>query len=962
MSDTPSAKPSLTPEQRQVVETWGQGIAVMAGAGSGKTFTLVQKVRALLEKNLQARFAAVSFTEKSAKDLREKLTSLSLEILGRPLQGQWVTTIHGLCSSIIREYPREAGFDGDEVMASESESQAMWEQATESFWFDDLPTEVEEALERFLERESRDSFVQLLTRVRNLFAMNILDELESAPDLRVLAAYAIEKYDRLKRRRGALDFNDLEIGADRALAYDHVRADYRARFDLVMVDEFQDTNPVQARILTAFTKPGFSNLCVVGDPKQSIYRFRDADVSVFSHFCAQLPVNVALTRNYRSVPGVLEFCNVVCEPAFLASDMEYQALTPAREPDSAFPAVEAIEVQTPEGLVAWIERERAKGVDLSEMALLLRKIRGKPEKWLKALTTAGIPIAIESGGLLWSDPRARELCSLLKWWSNPGNEYSGAVFFRAPWCGIEDRTIDEWRAKDPSFVGPFFASSHPLAVLLKPLYARRTTVRPGELLLALLQSDAVEKELGPLVLALWHRSEELSSRGYDFQRVALDLAEACEEGRREKSVPPPKNAGQLRVMTIHGSKGLEFPHVILLDFPEKAERAPEMPLLFWDREEGAYLGGRDEEGERLKEDALEAKWRKWEEEKELAESKRVLYVALTRAMTRLVCVLPTTLDPKARESVEKHRAKIEDPLKKDYWRAWIEKGLKIAEESNEAELKKTKRARSDADTSEAWSLPKELPKFVQKRPRHSVSEWNTLSRCERAYEWVAIRPDEDEIEPREWIEGLEPDSRAPSRKIAQNEVGTAVHRCLELNDEIGLRDLEKELGSEIFQAEPVIEWLKSSPLMRGERVWKEFAFEIPIGSEALVGAMDRLIYSEADGYTLIDFKITTKRKSEAELLEAYATQLNLYGWALEVLEPTARGKIRLKIVNIAPGGVREIDIPLRSSELDRLAAQSTGIIGGRAGRAIPGHLCRVCEFRSRCDEGTSYLKKLASKN
>ena len=951
---------NLTPEQSAVVETWERGIAVMAGAGSGKTYTLVQKVRQLLIRDPSARFAAVSFTEKSARDLREKLTVLSLEILGRPLQGQWVTTIHGLCSSIIREYPREAGFDGDESMLSEGEAAALWGRAIESLWFDDLPPDVDAALARFMERESRESLVALLSRVRDLFAMGILEKLGSAADLRTLARYAIERYDRLKRRRGALDFNDLEIGAELALAHEHVRTDYRKRFDLVMVDEFQDTNPVQARILTAFVRPGFSNLCVVGDPKQSIYRFRDADVTVFEDFCAKLPVNVALTRNFRSVPGVLDFCNRVCEPAFLTSEMRYQALTPALEADTAFPPVETVEVRSPEGLVAWIARERGRGVDLSDMALLLRKVRGKPEKWLKALTAAGIPIAVESGGLLWSDPRARELCAFLKWWSNPGNEYSGATFLRAPWCGVPDAEIDEWRARDPSFVEPFLSSEHRLAVLLKPFHARRSTVRPGELLLALLYSEAVEKELGSTVLSLWHRAEELSTRGYDFQRVALELDQAREEGRREKSVPPPKNAGQLRVMTVHGSKGLEFEHVILIDFAEKADRAGEMPLLFWDRERGAFLGERDEDGERLKESAAESEWRRFETEKELAESKRVFYVALTRAKKRLVCVLPTSLDPKTRESVDRHRAKIEDPLKRDFWRAWVEPALKGVPGMTQEELASPALdAGSASGAVSDWRLPDRFPKFPAKRPRHSVSEWNQLARCGRAYEWKSVRVDEADEEPVEWIDSGE---RAPARKVAQNEIGTLVHRCLELGDETGLRELETTLGADVFRAKPVIEWVRSSPLMKGDRVWKEFAFEIPVGDEALVGAMDRLIWTEQDGFTLVDFKVTTRLKSERELLDAYQTQLNLYAWALEKLEPQAAGNTRLKIVNISSEGVFEVAVPCIADRLEDLKTKASRIVAGEPGSPEPGTLCRVCEFRSRCPEGKASLRRGSSEN
>jgi DNA helicase-2/ATP-dependent DNA helicase PcrA len=305
----------LSPEQQRVVSEWGKGLAVMAGAGSGKTTTLVIKCAELLKKNPEAQFAAVSFTEKSASDLRAKLTQ-RLSVEGKSanesevLKGHCVTTIHGLCASVLREFPREAGFDGEESMLSEGESQRFWERAIEQLWADQTPLEVEQALEKLLNRESRSTLTDLLRRTRDLYAVGVLDSLrdngdEASVALAVLSEFVVERYDRLKRRRGALDFNDLERGADRALEHAHVRAAFQKRFQLVLVDEFQDTNPLQAKIILRFVKPDFSNLCVVGDPKQSIYRFRDADVSVFEEFCAKLPIKISLTWNFRSRPGIL---------------------------------------------------------------------------------------------------------------------------------------------------------------------------------------------------------------------------------------------------------------------------------------------------------------------------------------------------------------------------------------------------------------------------------------------------------------------------------------------------------------------------------------------------------------------------------------------------------------------------------------------------------------------------------
>ncbi len=966
-----------TPEQLRVIESWGEGIAVMAGAGSGKTFTLVEKVRALLVKEPEARFAAVSFTEKSASDLRAKLTRLTLDLQGRPLQGHVVTTIHGFCSGIIREYPREAGFDGDEKMLSEAEASTLWSQALDVLFFEELPPEVEAAFGPLADRESRSSLYDLLARVRNLQANGVLDRLDNAPHLRALAKFTLERYDRLKRRRGALDFNDLELGAARALESDAVAADYRRRFDLIMVDEFQDTNPVQARILTRLARPDLSNLCVVGDPKQSIYRFRDADVSVFEEFCSRMPIQVSLTRNFRSVPGILEFCNEVCGSIFASSGMNYEGLNAGLAAHESINAVEVVEIRSPEDLARLIQGEVTRGVALSDMALLLRTIRGRPEKWLKALTAAGIPLAIESGGLLWNDPRTRELACFLRWWANPANEIAGVAFLRAPWIGVPEKEIEEWRKPDPGMLHSFLRSNHPAANLLRPLRLTSDRVRPGELFLKLIELPQVEEELGVAALALWHRAEELSEEGLDFTRVADRIFQACDENRRERAVPPPKNAGQLRVMTIHGSKGLEFPHVILLDFPERAERAKAAPLLYWDREEGAYLASRDEDGDRLKKDPVELEWRRLETAKELAESKRVLYVALTRAMMRILIVLPTSDDPKKREQIAKHREKITEVSSVDFWRGWIENSIR-----NHSKIKLP--ARLDSSMSFIRPTPRvELtaarPKFHPVRPRHSVSEWNLLSRCERAYDWTVIHPvapTEDE----QWQELIETEKRKSEQaeakklalpatyrpKLAQSEIGTRVHRALELEDASGLRELEELLGAAGFRAEPVIEWMQKSRWMvpgDSRQAWKELAFEVPILDDAalprgrqratatLIGALDRLVREPDGSYVIIDFKVTGRHKTKADLLEAYRNQLNLYAWALEILVPESRGKIRAVLVHIAGGDVQEIEVPLERNQLSYYREKAEKILRGKPGDPQPNSLCAVCDYLQKCDEG-----------
>jgi ATP-dependent helicase/nuclease subunit A len=983
----------LSPEQREVVESWGQGLAVLAGAGSGKTTTLTIKCAELLKRNPEARFAAVSFTERSASDLRAKLTQRLSALRDQGvlppqpnqagvLAGHWVMTIHGLCSTILREYPREAGFDGEESMLSEPESQLLWERALEPLWLEeDLPPEVREAIDLILARESRDSASDLLKRVRELQGFGILGKLSASSDpaeraLATAGTYLLDRYDRLKRRRGALDFNDLERGADRVLEVPEIREALHKRFDLVLVDEFQDTNPVQARILERLVRPDYSNLCVVGDPKQSIYRFRDADVSLFEEFCARLPAQKTLSWNFRSRPGIIDYANALCAPAFEASQMRYDALVPKREP-GAFDPVARLDVSSPLELAAWIRGEVDRGVPLHDMALLLRKIRGN-EKWLKALVASGIPIAVGSGGLFWEDPRVRECVALLKWWDNPGNTLSGAVFLRAPWMGVEDTVLDRWVREDATWVKPFFSESsqarYPVARALAALRGR--IVRPGELLMALLAEERIEAELGSPLLGLWHRAEELSSRGLDFHAVATELAACCEQKRRERDVPPPRNQGQLSVLTLHGSKGLEFPHVILIDLGKKG-KAPSAPLLFWDREKGAYLSSRDSDGERDKKDPIESSWRESERSKNLAESKRVFYVALTRAQERLVLACPELAGREDRE--EKDPPEPTKAFAEDDWRAWVECTTHpIPSLPKPAPLPVSMRVPSDEAPVEA--APPALARLAPPRltrPRHSVTEWNLLSRCERAYEWTYVRPVAPPSEgalfaqsKRSAGEGRHaspPALEADEPGLSQRELGTRVHACLERGDLEGLRQLEREAGRERFQAEPVIEWARTSRWMRpsdpasGREVWAELAFEAPIPTgpglapAVLVGALDRLVRdslssgSEAQ-YAIVDFKITEEPKSDEALIGAYGAQMELYARGLRQLEPDASAPAAI-LVNISAGSVREVRVPLGRVDADAIAQRAAQIVAGREGAPSPGDLCRYCDFRSVCDAG-----------
>ncbi len=634
--------------------------------------------------------------------------------------------------------------------------------------------------------------------------------------------------------------------------------------------------------------------------------------------------------------------------------MNFEPLVPMRDASTQKDSVVRLEIGNPNELAEWILSEVGNGVPLQDMVLLVRKIRGN-EKWIKALTSKGIPIAIGSGGLFWEDPRVRELVAFLRWWNNPGNTLSGAVFLRAPWIGISDEELDRWIKQDPSCRKQFFDSQHPVALALQP-YLKKT-VRPGELLLALLVNQEIEDEISAPLLGLWHRVEELSSRGFDFHTIVTELSSSVDESRREREVPAPRNLGQLTIMTIHGSKGLEFPHVILIDFGEKT-RSADTPLLFWDRKQGAYLGRRDENGDRDRKSHQEVLWREIEKQKSIAESKRLFYVALTRARERLVLVCADLKEPE-------DLAPAEEARRLDYWRAWLDRsGFELPRViPRELNLQKTTLNLSFKPQN-PLSRNRVSCAVPMTRARHSVTEWTLLSRCERAYEWTYIRPLLGEVRKTgeletEVFQGEEISALREGR-VADQRLGTRVHACLERHDFEGLRKIEEELGKEVFNAQPVIEWAENSPWMapahlsEGRDVWTELAFEVPLQGEILVGSIDRIVLEQKGNdrrYSIIDFKVTDKKKSISQLMKAYHTQIELYAWALTALEPELQFKnISAMLVNITSNAVQTVPMGLGQFDLNSLFNRSLEVIDGRPGKPNPSAFCRFCEFRTHCPE------------
>jgi ATP-dependent helicase/nuclease subunit A len=293
----------LTPEQRRAVDRRDGSLLVRAGAGTGKTAVLVERfVRAVVEDGETVEsILAITFTEKAAAEMRARVRRRFVELgrreEARAAEGALISTIHGFCSRVLRGHALSAGIDPQFRVLDELEAERLavdaFDEALEAFMSGDLAEHVE-LVASYTPDRLRDMVrtAHSHLRSRGLRRPRLEEAQPPRPDderalleyghhtmLRALLELYGDRYERLKRARSGLDFEDLELITRDLLAGDPgLREAYASRFAHVLVDEFQDTNPLQNELLELLAR---DNLFRVGDDNQSIYRFRNADVSVF---------------------------------------------------------------------------------------------------------------------------------------------------------------------------------------------------------------------------------------------------------------------------------------------------------------------------------------------------------------------------------------------------------------------------------------------------------------------------------------------------------------------------------------------------------------------------------------------------------------------------------------------------------------------------------------------------------
>ena len=400
--------------QRSAIEAPAEALLVLAGPGAGKTFCLIERIRFLLERLAMdpARICAFTFTNKAAGEIAERLAR-TLGPLAREVKSG---TIHAFCAELLREFGSRVGLEKNFQILDDRQQLVV------------------------LRRIGRFSFQ------KPLLASISAHRIASVPFRHRNDAQAFEKYERFLRDRNYADFDTLILKAAELLTHDDVVRRVRARWDCVLVDEFQDLNPLQYRVIRELGRE-HGHVFAVGDDEQSIYSWAGADPKVFLEFSNDFEVSrrVTLRENRRCSREILALARRLIEHNPTLFD-EPKLLEAERESDfcvaaHAFPD----DVAERDWLVTDLRRDHAEhGIAWGDVALLYRK-HATGDALEASLLTAGIPCRLASGRALTQDPIIAYVLAALQVIATPEDVHDDAYFDSA----LDERLVADARGKLP---------------------------------------------------------------------------------------------------------------------------------------------------------------------------------------------------------------------------------------------------------------------------------------------------------------------------------------------------------------------------------------------------------------------------------------------------------------------------------------------------------------------------------
>jgi DNA helicase-2/ATP-dependent DNA helicase PcrA len=582
---------------------------IFAGAGSGKTRVLTHRIATLLrEKSVYPdRILAVTFTNKAATEMRTRLERM----VGSVARDLWAGTFHSMCVRILRRDGGRAGIGPNFAIIDDTDQRAVIKDILEDLDYD----------ERQL---TPGACMAEISKAKNalVWPEQYLEKNPSFLGERYGNIY--KEYERRLRESNSLDFDDLIVRAIDLLESDEAtRAKYQERFEYILVDEYQDVNQAQYRLL-AILAGKHKNITVVGDDDQSIYSWRGSDYRMILRFEEDFPGAVVykLEENYRSTQQILDAANGLVANNRTRAAKKLFTNRGEGEAISVFPAT--TERDEARYVVEKIKQLVRDGVGYRDF-LILYRTNAQSRVFEEALISDGIPYRVIGGVGFYTRSEIKDVIAYLRYIVNPSDAIAFKRIINVPRRGIGQQTLGalvQAASAAKLSVGEAVANGE---LLRRAVPKKLKELERFAELVANFRERAKDLSIADLLVAVMEESgyvRELQSEETHDARARLEnlqeligVAREYEENEAEPSLAGflanialisdldtlDPDSSYVTLMTLHGSKGLEFPHVFLTGL-----------------EEGVFPHSR----------ALT-------DTHELEEERRLAYVGVTRAMDRL---------------------------------------------------------------------------------------------------------------------------------------------------------------------------------------------------------------------------------------------------------------------------------------------------------------------------------------
>ncbi len=597
----------LNESQLKAAKTTEGPLLILAGAGSGKTKTLTHRIAHLLVDNAvwPNEILAVTFTNKAAREMRERLAQLTGQPNTRGFM-PWMGTFHGICVRLLRQDGAAIGIEHNFVIYDEDDRQGLIKQAMK---------ELSIAADKIKPRAVSAAISAAKNEMRGPveYAQDAMYPFQQS------VAKIYSRYETLRKTAGALDFDDLLLETVRLFKESQVVRDkYRAQFKHILIDEYQDTNAAQYSIVKLLVNDS-KNICVVGDDWQSIYSWRGADFKNILNFERDFPgaLVVKLEQNYRSTGAILEAAhNVISKnvertekklwtDAGNGSPVEIQGVYD--EAEEAYAVASRINAQVAIGA-------RGHG----DFAVLYR-MNAQSFALERAFMQHRIPYQLVGGTRFYDRKEIKDIISYLRLLYQPQDRMSFSRIVNVPTRGVGATSFEKflsWQSTSGLDIVSALINVEQTSALTSR--AKVSLARLGEHLRYL--QGQLESGMGPsdiiesLIEKVGYRNYVLDGTPQAEDREAnlsvlvsdaksfASLSDFLEEVALMSSVDSANDEEKVTLMTLHAAKGLEFPVVFMVGM-----------------EEGLFPSMR----------ALE------EGPKQLEEERRLCYVGMTRAREEL---------------------------------------------------------------------------------------------------------------------------------------------------------------------------------------------------------------------------------------------------------------------------------------------------------------------------------------